>query len=103
MINVGNTTENVPTFGLRHRLALALEAAEVSVAAMADELGVSRNTVGNYLAGRTTPPRPTLRVWALRCGVPFEWLWTGEVPQTPPDGPNGTVTRRYQATLQLAA
>lgn len=69
----------VPVFGLRHRLALALDYSGVSVHDMADELGVSRNTVGNYLAGRTTPHKAVLRVWALRTGVPFEWLARGEV------------------------
>lgn len=45
---------------------------------MADILGVSRNTVSNYLHGRTRPPQLTLRVWAMRTGVPLAWLVTGE-------------------------
>lgn len=69
----------MPVFGLRHRLALALDHSGVSVHDMADELGVSRNTVGNYLAGRTMPHKAVLRVWAMRCGVPFEWLAGVEV------------------------
>jgi len=46
---------------------------------MATELGVARNTVGNYLAGRSRPSKSVLRVWALRTGVPFEWLQSGKV------------------------
>lgn len=67
-------------FGLRHRLALALDHSGVSVHDMADELGVSRNTVGNYLAGRTRPAKAVLRVWALRTGTPYEWLSEGRIP-----------------------
>lgn len=77
MADVG-TTATVPHFEMRHRLGLALEAADVSVHEMADELGVSRNTVGNYLAGRTRPHKAVLRVWALRTGVPYEWLAGGD-------------------------
>lgn len=62
-------------------MALALETAGVSVQSIADELDVNRNTIGNYLAGRTNPSRAVLRVWALRCGVPFEWLLTGHVSE----------------------
>lgn len=66
-------------------MALALEASDVKVSEMADELGVGRNTVGNYLAGRTNPTRSVLRVWALRTGVPFDWLLTGHVAYDGPD------------------
>jgi transcriptional regulator with XRE-family HTH domain len=71
-------------------MGLALEASDVKVAEMADELGVGRNTVGNYLAGRTQPSRSTLRVWALRTGVPFEWLLTGTITD---NGDPGQETR----------
>jgi transcriptional regulator with XRE-family HTH domain len=40
----------------------------------ADALMVSRNTIGNYLAGRTTPKPVFLRKWAEHTGVPLEWL-----------------------------
>lgn len=79
MADVGTPTTTVPVFGLRHRLALALDHSGVSIHEMADELGVSRNTVGNYLAGRTRPAKAVLRVWAMRTGVPFEWLAGAEV------------------------
>lgn len=63
-----------PTWRLQDRLLRALDEVDISVQDMADHLGVSRNTVGNYLAGRTSPNRAILRVWALRCGVPLDWL-----------------------------
>jgi transcriptional regulator with XRE-family HTH domain len=41
---------------------------------MADYLGVSRQSVGNWMNGRIDPSLQTLRLWALRCGVNYEWL-----------------------------
>lgn len=66
-----------PQFQLKHRLALAMEIADADRDAIATELGVHKNTVANYLRGETRPSRSVLRVWALRCGVPFDWLETG--------------------------
>jgi transcriptional regulator with XRE-family HTH domain len=40
----------------------------------AEALGVTRNTVGNYEAGKTAPQRTILRAWASLCDVPFGWL-----------------------------
>lgn len=77
---------NVPSFEQRHRMALALEWAGVSNDEMAAEIGKGTTTVRNYLAGRTKPGRAILRVWALRCGVPFAWLEHGNVDLT--DGPD---------------
>lgn len=71
-------TTSIPTWRLQDRLIRALDWADVSVQAMADELGVSRNTVSNYMHGRSRPNRATLRVWATRCDVPFLWLTSGE-------------------------
>lgn len=68
----------VPEFEMRHRMSLALEYASVSVNDMAEHLGISRTTVSNYLHGRTKPQRAHLIAWALRCGVPFEWLVNGD-------------------------
>lgn len=59
-------------------MALALEHGGVSVNEMAAHLGISRTTVSNYLHGRTKPRRGDLIAWAMRCGVPFEWLVNGD-------------------------
>lgn len=67
----------VPRFEMRHRLALALEHSDLSVNDIANELGVHRNTIGRYLAGKHVP-RSVLIVWALRTGVPLRWLEMGE-------------------------
>lgn len=65
------------TFGLGDRLHKALRVAGVSNADMADYLGVSPNTIGNYTSGRTEVKMQTLRLWAMRTGAPLEWLETG--------------------------
>jgi transcriptional regulator with XRE-family HTH domain len=62
-------------------MELALEYGNVSVAEMAKELGVSRTTISNFLHGRTVPRKGNLIVWALTCGVPFDWLVDGDVPE----------------------
>lgn len=58
-------------------MELALEYGNVSVTEIAAELGVSRTTISNYLHGRTPARRSDLVVWALRCGVPLDWLLDG--------------------------
>lgn len=63
------------------RLAKALEVSGISVATMAIKLGVSRQTIGNYMAGRTTPKLAVLKVWSEETGVALEWL-QGTSPRT---------------------
>lgn len=79
-------------FDLADRLTKSLRVAKVGKAEMAEYLGVTRNTVGNYVNGRTTPDLRTLRLWAMRCGVPLNWLQTGETPP-PHDGGDGGRSR----------
>lgn len=81
------STGTVPVFDQADRLAKALHHSGMSVQDMADELGVSRNTIGNYLSRRTKIPRPSLIVWALRTGVRLRWLETGELEHD--EGPGG--------------
>lgn len=72
------TTTTRPAFGLRHRLALAMEIAHVEPEELAEALGVHPNTVHNYAHGRTTPKRAAIRTWAETCHVDADWLETGE-------------------------
>jgi transcriptional regulator with XRE-family HTH domain len=65
-------------FDLADRMRKALRVANVGVAEMADYLGVARTSVGNWINGRVRPGTQTLRLWSLRCGVPYEWLVEGE-------------------------
>ncbi|MGO3021921.1 MAG: helix-turn-helix domain-containing protein [Brevibacterium sp.] len=78
-------------FNQADRMTKSLSVSGVSVQAMADTLGVSRNTVSNWINGRTQPQRRTdLATWAMRTGVPIEWIETGELKNPPePGGPRG--------------
>lgn len=67
----------VPEWDVADRMKKALRVADIGVQEMADYLGVARNTVSTWINGRITPSKQTLRLWALRCGVPFEWLDSG--------------------------
>lgn len=77
-------------FDLADRLRKALRHADVSVEALSDDLGYSRKSVGNWLNGRAVPRRSVIVAWAFRCGVNPQWLETGEAPQPPEPGPEGT-------------
>ena len=67
----------VPEWTLGDRLRKAREVAHVSTDEMAAVLEVSDRTIRNYESGRTPIKRPSINSWALRTGVPFEWLWSG--------------------------
>lgn len=75
---------SIPQWSQGDRLAKALDHAGMSVQDMADFLEVTRNTIGNYTAGRTKINRATLLVWAERTGVDLRWLESGEAPNPPP-------------------
>jgi transcriptional regulator with XRE-family HTH domain len=59
----------------------AREHAGLKQSELAAEIGVGRSTIVTYETGRSQPSRPVLLSWALRCGVPFEWL-AGTGPST---------------------
>ena len=65
---------------LGDRLRKARDAAGLNQDQLADELGISRRSITNYERGQATPIRSILIVWAMRCGVPFEWLADGTHP-----------------------
>lgn len=90
----------VPEFDLADRLRKALRTSGVGVGEMAEYLGVARNSVGNWINGHHPPDKRTLRLWALRTGVPFEWLESGEVaPTNSGPGTRATATGRYPSRL----
>jgi transcriptional regulator with XRE-family HTH domain len=73
-------TPHIPQFTLGDRLTRSMRDAGIGVQDMATYLGVARNTVSTWLHDRITPNTQTLRLWALRTGVPLEWLQTGQCP-----------------------
>lgn len=79
------------------RLAKALDVSGVGVAEMAIKLGVSRQTIGNYLAGRTQPKLAVLRVWSDVTGVDLGWLTHGS------PGIHGLYASGQQSLFEFAA
>ena len=90
------------TFDLHDRLAKALRVAGMKPGDMARALGVHRNTIGNYLNGRTPVERRTLIAWSFATGVPLEWLEFGH-SDSDDNGPDGggevSCTARYNQNL----
>ena len=82
----------VPEWTRGDRMRKALEHAGVGVTGMADYMGVTRQAVGNWIAGRVKPSKQTMRLWAMRTGVPLVWLETGAAPVVGP-GPEGYTAR----------
>lgn len=75
--------EAVPVFDLADRMRKAMRHSGYGVQEMADYLGVSRTAVGTWINGRNRPSPQTIRLWAMRCGVPFEWLRDGDLAAHP--------------------
>jgi transcriptional regulator with XRE-family HTH domain len=80
----------VPEFDLADRMRKALRVADLGVQQMADYLGVGRNTVSTWINGKIAPSTQTIRLWAIRCDVPYDWLRWGDIP-----GPGSPPTTRY--------
>ena len=55
----------------------ALRVSGVSVQDMAMHLRVTRNTIGNWINGRSEPRPRDLDDFALKTGVPAKWITTG--------------------------
>lgn len=68
---------------LADRLRKSLRVAGIGVQEIAESVGVSRNTVSNWLGGRSIPAHEQLTVWSAYTGAPLEWLERGTVPDMP--------------------
>lgn len=85
------STAAVPEWTLGWRLQRALAHADMTTQTMADELGVTRSTISRWTNDHGAPPRAIyVKQWALRTGVPYEWLAYGTADSTPPDQGNRT-------------
>ena len=71
---------------LADRLRKSLRVSGVPVHDMADSLGVSRNTVSNWINGRGIPGHQQLVVWAAITDAPACWLETGVPPAVDAEG-----------------
>ncbi len=104
-------TEVIPEVLVGDRMRIALRHADMTAGQMAEYLDVGRNTVSTWMNGHIKPKRQTMILWAMRTGVPLEWLETGVVrhqglePRTrwlmtvqagsPDSGDNQTADDRY--------
>lgn len=70
---------HIPQWTLADRLNKTLRDARLSTGSMAEYLEVHRNTVINWVQGRTKPPASAVKLWSMRVGVPYEWLAHGVV------------------------
>ena len=104
--------ENVPEWDLYDRLQKALRVRDITPTGLAKELGVHRNTINNYLSGRSPIDRRTILAWAMACGVSATWLEHGTTAAPPSGGGNdgfssGDTRTGVQSTfarhLQIAA
>ena len=87
----------VPEWTITDRLRKARENAGLSPEQLAHDIDVSRATVYNYESpAYERKRRPiALKAWAVRCGVPYEWVKAGTVALTD-KGPDSDPTQRIR-------
>jgi transcriptional regulator with XRE-family HTH domain len=71
----------IPEWQVGDRMRKSLQRADMTSLDMADYLGVSQTSVSNWINCRHEPTKQTLLLWAMRTGVPYEWLATGCTPR----------------------
>lgn len=76
----------IPQFELHDRAKKAMAVAGVTTNEMAGYVGIQPETMSRYLSGKSRFPVAVLRLIAVRTGVPFHWLETGEAPSPGGDG-----------------
>ena len=77
-------TPSIPPETIGDRMRRALRKENISVQEMAEYLGVSRNTVGTWINDHIRPSEQTFKLWAMRTGVPLQWLKEGDASFTAP-------------------
>jgi transcriptional regulator with XRE-family HTH domain len=69
----------IPEWDLADRMRKALRSAGIGSQDMADYLGVSRTSISNWTHGHFPPDTRTLRLWAMKTGVSYDWLTEPQV------------------------
>ena len=96
-----HATPGVPEWDLADRLGKSLKASGVAAGEMAEYLDVHRNTISRYVNGHgNRPDKRTLRLWALRTGVPLEWLEKGITSADDNDGGDDGERARQDSNLR---
>lgn len=94
-------TQVIPQWTLGDRLRKARQETGLTVREFADEIGVSAKTITDAEGDRRTSRKILLNAYAMRTGVPREWLETGQVTSPdngPNDGMNIDLTTRHDGT-----
>lgn len=78
----------IPQILVQHRLRIAREFAGLEQTELADLMSVTRSTISKAENGTGVPRRTTIKLWAMACGVPEQWILTGDEPPSRPDDPN---------------
>lgn len=82
MPDTPNRLAVVPAWTLGWRLQRALEHGGITVQEMATICSVGRSTISRWIHDTGAPPRELfIKEWALRCGVDYHWLATGQEAQ----------------------
>jgi DNA-binding XRE family transcriptional regulator len=68
------TATHTPTWTIGDRMRKARVTAGIDTDEMANDIGRTRRTISNYESDSTTAPLLVLRQYAVRCGVPLDWL-----------------------------
>lgn len=76
-MSVQPETAGIPVWDLADRMRKSLRHAGIAPGEMATYLDVGGNTVSTWINGRIKPSKQTLRLWALRTGVSYDWLCHG--------------------------
>ena len=86
------TAGQIPEWNTSDRLRKAREFAELEQMDLADMAGISRATISAAENGRHIS-RASMRLWALACGVSYEWIETGCTPRdlNPEPTDSGTI------------
>lgn len=94
----------VLAFDLTDRLHKSMRVAKLTTTTLGEALGVHRNTISNYLTGRSPMDRRTMISWAFATGVPLAWLETGIVPPStgPGEGGNTSIVPKHVVLAAVA-
>lgn len=82
---------NIPQWDLADRMRKALRQAGMSNNEMAEYLEVAPATVSTWINGRFRPSKQSIRLWAMRTGVSYDWLCHGDIAPCVPS-PGTTVS-----------
>jgi len=92
---------SVPEWTFGDRLRKARQVSGLTVRDFAEEIGVSTKTITDAEGDRRRPRKILINAYAMRTGVPREWLETGQVSTDdngPETGINTDATTRHART-----